>query len=275
MSQVKTAVFPVAGMGTRFLPITKAIPKEMLPIMAKPLIQYAVDEAVAAGIDHLVFVTSDSKKAIEDYFDKNYELEKRLEAAGKVEALESLHSILPSHVSLSYIRQREPKGLGDAILTAKRLVGPDNFAVLLADDLVVHKKDEKGFLNHLVNSFSSEMGANLTLNQVAKKDTFRYGIADFDEATGKVSALVEKPSPEEAPSNWAILGRYVFSPEIFSYLEKTKVGFGGELQITDAISLMMQDKLVCGQKFFGESFDCGSFKGFKEAIQYYAQHNLD
>ena len=274
MSQVKTAVFPVAGMGTRFLPITKAIPKEMLPIMAKPLIQYAVDEAVAAGIDHLVFVTSGSKKAIEDYFDKNYELEKRLEAAGKVEALESLHSILPSHVSLSYIRQREPKGLGDAILTAKRLVGLDNFAVLLADDLVVHKKGQKSFLNHLVDSFSSEMGANLTLNEVAKEDTFRYGIADFDEITGKVSALVEKPSPEEAPSNWAILGRYVFSSEIFSYLEKTKVGFGGELQITDAISLMMQDKLVCGQKFFGESFDCGSFKGFKEAIQYHASLEL-
>ena len=274
MSLVKTAVFPVAGMGTRFLPITKAIPKEMLPIMAKPLIQYAVDEAVAAGIDHLIFVTSGSKKAIEDYFDKNYELEKRLESSGKVEALGSLHRIIPSTVTLSYIRQREPKGLGDAILTAKRIVGDNHFAVLLADDLVVQEKKHKGFLNDLVDSYSEEMGANITLNQVPKEETYRYGIADFDGETRKISALVEKPSPKDAPSNWAVLGRYVFNPEIFSYLEKTKLGFGGELQITDAISNMMQDIPVYGTPFTGRSFDCGSFKGFKEAIQYYAQHAL-
>jgi len=272
MSHVKTAVFPVAGMGTRFLPITKAIPKEMLPIMAKPLIQYAVDEAVAAGIDHLVFVTSGSKRSIEDYFDKNYELEKRLEDSGKVDALGSLHRILPSSVSLSYIRQREPKGLGDAILTAKRLVGEENFTVLLADDLVVQEKGKKSFLCDLVDSFQGEMGANLALNQIPREESYRYGIADFDEKTGKISALVEKPSPKDAPSSWAVLGRYVFSPEIFSYLEKTKAGFGGELQITDAISLMMKDKLVCGRIFEGRSFDCGSFVGFKEAIQYYAMN---
>lgn len=268
MTQVKTAVFPVAGLGTRFLPLTKSTPKEMLPIVTKPLIQYAVEEALEAGIDHLIFVTSSSKKAIEEYFDKNYELEDRLKKSGKKKALELVQNILPPSVSVSYVRQEEPRGLGDAVLKAKRLVGEENFAVLLADDLVACREGES-LLGAMTRQFSECPTASLALDKVPLEEVHRYGMAAFDERTFSISSLIEKPLPEEAPSRWALLGRYVFSPEIFSYLEKTKPGRGGELQLTDAVSLMMQDKPIFGVPFQGKRFDCGSAEGFKEAVRYF------
>lgn len=269
MSSIRTAVFPVAGMGTRFLPLTKSTPKEMLPIMTKPLIQYAVEEAIEAGIDHLIFVTSSSKKSIEDYFDKNYELESRLKRSGKLKALESIQNIIPSSVTLSYVRQREPRGLGDAILTAKRLVGDESFAVLLADDLIVREKRHK-LLEGLIQLFYQHGSAALALDKVPNEDLDKYGIASFHESSCKIDAIVEKPNPKEAPSNWAVLGRYVLSHEIFSYLEKTELGSGGEVQLTDAISLLLKDKTIQGLAFKGTRFDCGTLEGFKQAIRYYA-----
>lgn len=268
MVGVRTAVFPVAGMGTRFLPLTKSTPKEMLSIVAKPLIHYAVDEAINAGIDHLIFVTSSSKKSIEDYFDKNYELEDRLKKRGNKEALGLVQNIIPKSVSLSFVRQKEPKGLGDAVLTAKRLVGQEDFAVLLADNLFAEEGGNL-FLNSMIRRFSEIGSAVIALDRVEKKDVSKYGIADFDKNSGLINSLVEKPSLEEAPSCWGVLGRYVFSAEIFSYLEKVKLGRGGEVQLTDAISLMLQEKPVHGLEFKGNWFDCGTVPGFKEALKYY------
>ena len=271
-STIRTAVFPVAGMGTRFLPLTKSTPKEMLPIVAKPLIHYAVEEAIEAGIDHLVFVTSSSKKSIEDYFDKNYELEDRLKKSGKIESLNLVQNIIPKSVSLSYVRQKEPLGLGDAILTAKRLVGGEDFAVLLADDLVV-KTEKDSLLCSMIRQFSECGAASIALDRVPPEEVHKYGIASFDKSSCIIDALVEKPSKEEAPSPWAILGRYILSHDIFSYLEKTKAGSGGEVQLTDAISLMLQDKPIYGHEFKGTRFDCGTVPGFKEAIRYYLEHS--
>lgn len=265
---IRTAVFPVAGMGTRFLPLTKSTPKEMLPIVAKPLIHYAVEEAISAGIDHLIFVTSSSKKSIEDYFDKNYELEDRLEKRGRLEALKLVQDIIPKHVSLSYVRQKEPLGLGDAVLTAKRLVGGEDFAVLLADDLIV-KSEKNPLLNSMIRQFSEVRSATIALDRVPLEEVDKYGIASFDENTCVIRNIVEKPSQDKAPSNWAVLGRYILGNPIFSYLEKTKSGSGGEVQLTDAISLMLKDKPIFGHEFQGQRFDCGTVPGYKEAIRYY------
>ena len=269
MSRIRTAVFPVAGMGTRFLPLTKSTPKEMVPIMGKPLIHYAVEEAINAGVDHLVFVTSGSKKSIEDYFDKNYELEDRLTKAGKLEALEKVQNILPEHVSLSYIRQREPKGLGHAVLTAKRLVGDEDFAVLLADDLVIPPETGQSLLSSMVSQFSEHPTVSVALDEVPREEVYKYGVVGLKNGGSEITSIVEKPSPEKAPSNWAVLGRYVLSSEIFSYLEKTKPGAGGEIQLTDAIADLLSDKPIHGMKFEGKRFDCGTVPGFKEAIRYY------
>jgi UTP--glucose-1-phosphate uridylyltransferase len=265
---VKTAVFPVAGLGTRFLPLTKSTPKEMLPIVTKPLIQYAVEEAIQAGIDHLIFVTSNSKKAIEEYFDKNYELEDRLQKNGNTKALQQVQNIIPRSVSVSYVRQEEPKGLGDAVLKAKRLVGNENFAVLLADDLIA-SEESSSLLSSMIRQFSECRTVSLALDEVLLSEVHKYGIASFDEESCSVSSLIEKPSALEAPSRWALLGRYIFSPEIFFYLEQLKPGRAGEIQLTDGISLMLKDKPIFAVPFHGKRFDCGSASGFKEAIRYF------
>lgn len=262
---ITTAVFPVAGLGTRFLPVTKAGPKEMLPIVDKPLIQYVVEEAIAAGITQLVFVTSSSKRAIEDYFDCNYELESRLEERGKYGALSTVKNILPKGISIVYVRQPKPAGLGDAVLRAKDVVGNSPFAVLLADDIM--DNGHEACMQRMVHMYGATQSSVLAVEKIAREDSDRYGIVETTE-TGEfqqVRSIIEKPAPEDAPSNLAVTGRYILTPRIFSLLEQTSRGVGGEIQLTDAISALLSQEQVFACPLQGRRYDCGSQMGFLEA----------
>jgi UTP--glucose-1-phosphate uridylyltransferase len=271
---IKTAVFPVAGRGTRFLPITKASPKEMLPIVDKPLIQYAVDEALSAGAETLVFITGSSKRAIEDHFDADPELESVLQAQGKQELLDALHSILPSWATCVYIRQPAPLGLGHAVLCARPVVGDSPFMVHLADDLI---DAEVPCLKQMVAVRATYGGSVLGVQTVPNQDTDKYGIVSLEREiaprVGKMSQIVEKPKPENAASNLAVVGRYLLSPSIFEDLVKIGKGAGGEIQLTDGIARLMQREPVFAFEFEGKRYDCGSKLGYLQAtVEYGLKH---
>ncbi|MGZ8184869.1 MAG: UTP--glucose-1-phosphate uridylyltransferase GalU [Methylobacter sp.] len=261
--KITKAVFPVAGLGTRFLPATKASPKEMLPIVDKPLIQYAVEEAVAAGIDTMVFITGRSKSAIPDHFDKAYELEKELEAKGKVETLNLIRNILPSHVSCVFIRQSEALGLGHAVYCARPVIGDEPFAVILADDLI--EDADRGCMAQMVKLYEQTHTSILGVERIDPSETDKYGIvrtAEFSGSSGAVELIVEKPKPEVAPSNLAVVGRYILTPAIFDKIKKTGRGAGGEFQLTDAIADLLADEQVLAYEFEGKRYDCGTKLGF-------------
>jgi UTP--glucose-1-phosphate uridylyltransferase len=269
--KVTKAVFPVAGLGTRFLPATKANPKEMLPIVDKPLIQYAVEEAVAAGITELIFVTNSSKRAIEDHFDSNYELESSLLERGKHQLLEIVRDILPEGVSCAYIRQKSPQGLGHAVLCAKQLVMNEPFAVLLADDLI--DGGERSCLQQMVEVFQRSHASVIAVEKIAPSETHKYGVVDIGGSAATIAdikAIVEKPQPEKAPSNLGVVGRYILTPRIFTLLETTAKGSGGEIQLTDAIASLLAEEQVQALQFSGKRYDCGSKLGYLEATIAYA-----
>jgi len=265
---IKKAVFPVAGLGSRFLPATKAQPKEMLPIVDKPLIQYAMEEAVEAGITEMIFITGRNKRAIEDHFDKAYELEAELESAGKQQLLELVRSVIPKNVNCMYIRQPMALGLGHAVLCAKPIVGDDAFAVLLADDFMQGELNGPGVMAQMTTTFAREQSSLLGVQDVPRAHTRQYGIVStdpFGERLEKVGAIVEKPAPEHAPSTLAVVGRYVLTPRIFSCLEKIGKGAGGEIQLTDGIEALMQYETVLAYRYQGRRFDCGSKLGYLQA----------
>jgi UTP--glucose-1-phosphate uridylyltransferase len=269
--KISKVVFPVAGMGTRFLPATKANPKEMLPIVDKPLIQYAVEEAVRAGINELIFVTSSSKRAIEDHFDKNYELETELEKKGKTDLLALLRSIVPEGVSAVYIRQPEALGLGHAVLCAKKVVGDEPFAVILADDLI--DDNGPGATAQMVEVFERRHCSVLGVEEVPLSETSKYGIVKSEpvgDRLGAVHQIVEKPKPEVAPSTLAVVGRYILTPRIFELLENTGRGAGGEIQLTDGIAALLKEEEVVSFRFSGKRYDCGSKLGYLQATVEYA-----
>lgn len=271
MMKITKAVFPVAGLGTRFLPATKANPKEMLPIVDKPLIQYAVEEAVEAGITELIFVTSSSKRAIEDHFDSNFELEANLEGRGKRELLNIVKGILPEGVSCAYIRQKSPQGLGHAVLCAKQLVMNEPFAVLLADDLIDGGK--QSCLKQMVENFADIQASMIAVEKILPHETTKYGIVDMakvEESLGIIRGIVEKPAPECAPSNLGVVGRYILMPQIFTHLENTGKGSLGEIQLTDAIAKLLLQEKVFAYQFKGKRYDCGSKLGYLEATVAYA-----
>ena len=268
---VRKAVFPVAGLGTRFLPATKASPKEMLPIVDKPLVQYAVEEAVAAGIEVLVFINGRNKTSIPDHFDKAYELEKELEARGKQEMLEVVQGIVPPHVSCVYIRQAEALGLGHAVLCARPVVGNEPFAVLLADDLI----DGQGAsaLSQMTQVYAEHQTSVLGVEVVDGPDISRYGVVATEEDDGdtaSINAIVEKPPASEAPSNLGVVGRYVLEPRIFDLLEDVPRGSGGEYQLTDAIAALLAEQRVLAYRIKGRRYDCGSKLGYLQATVEYA-----
>jgi len=273
-SKVRKAVFPVAGLGTRFLPATKANPKEMLPVVDKPLIQYAAEEAVAAGITELIFVTGRAKRSIEDHFDKAYELEAELEKNNKSAMLEIVRQVLPPHVSCIYIRQAEPLGLGHAVLCAKPAVGNEPFAVILADDLIDGRP--KGCLAQMIDVFSHYNTGVIAVQPIPREDTDKYGIVEvrpIDQRVGKIQSIVEKPKPDVAPSNLAVVGRYILPGSIMDILENTQRGAGGEIQLTDAIASLLNQQQVLAYEFEGIRYDCGSKLGYLEAtIDYALQH---
>jgi UTP--glucose-1-phosphate uridylyltransferase len=274
--RIRKAVFPVAGLGTRFLPATKANPKEMLPIVDKPLIQYAAEEAVAAGIEVLVFITGRNKRSIEDHFDKAYELEKELESRGKDEILEIVRGILPSHVSCVYIRQVETLGLGHAVLCARQVVGDEPFAVLLADDLI--DGGARGCMEQMVELYNQTQQSVLGVQPVPWEETSRYGIVKANSLSPRISQveqIVEKPKAGSAPSNLAVVGRYILNPAIFSLLEKTPRGAGGEIQLTDAIAELLKYEGVQAYEFIGKRYDCGSKIGYLQATVEYALKHPD
>lgn len=272
--KIRKAVFPVAGLGTRFLPTTKASPKEMLPIVDKPLIQYAAEEAVAAGITELIFVTSLSKRAIEDHFDSNYELEDKLAKDGKDDLLKLVRDILPPGVSCVYVRQHRQLGLGHAVLCAKPVVGNEPFAVILADDLIDGGK--KHCLQQMVEVYEQKQGSVLAIQQVEQHETEKYGIvaiADDILKSPKVTQIIEKPKPTVAPSNLAVVGRYILTPRIFSILEQTQAGTIGEIQLTDGIATLLKEEPVYAYLFKGTRYDCGSKFGYLTAtIAYGMKH---
>ncbi len=269
-SVIRTAVFPVAGRGTRFLPATKASPKEMLPVVDKPLIQYAVEEALQAGARRLVFVTGASKRAIEDHFDSDQELEHMLEAQGKSDLLNQLRSVLPSYASCIYIRQPAPLGLGHAVLCAQPAVGSEPFFVHLADDLI---RSEVACLRQMADVYEAKKASVLGVQLVPHQDTEKYGIVavEADESlTSRVRSIVEKPKPSVAPSDLAVVGRYVLAPSIFAHLEKIGHGAGGEIQLTDGIAALMREEAVYAHRFKGKRYDCGSKLGYLQATVEYA-----
>jgi UTP--glucose-1-phosphate uridylyltransferase len=268
---INTAVFPVAGRGTRFLPATKASPKEMLPIVDKPLIQYAAEEALQAGARTLVFITGSSKRAIEDHFDTDPELEAALEAQGKHELLATLRGILPSYAACVYIRQPAPLGLGHAVLCARPVVGNGPFMVHLADDLIDARVP---CLKQMADVFHKYGGSVLGVQPVPKAETDKYGIVSLEKElaprVGKMSHIVEKPKPDKAPSNLAVVGRYVLTPEIFDDLAQIGSGAGGEIQLTDGIARLMKRQPVFAYEFEGKRYDCGSKLGYLQATVEYA-----
>ena len=273
MKKVTKAVFPVAGLGTRFLPATKASPKEMMPIVDKPLIQYAVEEAVAAGITDMIFVTGRSKRAIEDHFDKAYELETELAQNGKTELLDFVRNMLPKNINCIYIRQAEPLGLGHAVLCAKPVVGDEPFAVLLADDLL---DGNPPVLKQMVDTYDYYRCSVLGVQDVPRADTRSYGIVDarkVAERIEQVSAIVEKPKPEEAPSTLAVVGRYILTPRIFHHLENVRPGAGGEIQLTDGIASLLSDEQVLAYRYEGQRYDCGSKLGYLQATVVFGQRH--
>ena len=265
MQRLKTAVLPVAGLGSRFLPITKSIPKEMLPIIDKPLIQFAIEEAIEAGIEKIVFVTSYTKKAIEDYFSINSELEKRLLQSNKENLIEKIHPKYLDEVEFSYVFQEEPNGLGHAILQAKDLVDDEYFGIILADDLLVH---EIGCLSQLLNIHHENNSSVLGVFAADPGKISNYGVIDgvLDGDSYKLNNIIEKPKVEEAPSNLAVFGRYILSREIFNNLENTNPGINGEIQLTDAIKSLIEKDAVRATEIMGKRFDCGSKEGYISAI---------
>ena len=275
MNKIRKAVFPVAGLGSRFLPATKAQPKEMLPIVDKPLIQYAVEEAAAAGITEMVFVTGRNKRAIEDHFDKAYELETELERKGKDVLLEQVRSVLPEGVRCIYIRQPEPLGLGHAVLCAQPVVGDDPFAVVLADDLM---DAQPPAMVRMAQAFAKEGSSLLGVEEVPRDQTQSYGIVTIDKMAGdlaRIHSIVEKPRPAEAPSNLAVIGRYVLTPKIFDLLAGVSPGAGGEIQLTDAISQLLLHERVLAIRLPGRRFDCGSKLGYLQAMVEYGLRHPD
>ena len=265
---VRKAVFPVAGLGTRFLPATKASPKEMLPVVDKPLIQYAVEEAARAGITDMVFITGRSKRAIEDHFDKAYELEAELEAKNKTALLDAVRSVAPSSINCIYIRQPEALGLGHAVLCARPVIGDEPFAILLADDLMDAGEDGMPVMQQMVNVFAERGTSVIAVEEVPRQDTSKYGIvatAPVAERLERVTKIVEKPSPDQAPSTLAVVGRYLLTPRIFELIATQAPGAGGEIQLTDGIARLMAEEQVMAYRFLGRRFDCGSKLGYLQA----------
>lgn len=263
--KVNKVVFPVAGLGSRFLPATKSIPKEMLPIIDKPLIQYAVDEAIDAGFSELIFITGNTKKAIQDHFKFNPDLNISNLTEDKKNFLSEMHRVIPSHVSCKYIIQDEPLGLGHAILQAKEAIGEDPFAVVLADDLIDSKQ---GVLKQMLDHYKDENSSIISVQKIMKSESINYGIIEFKEVNKdlmKIINIVEKPSPENAPSNYGVVGRYILSSKIFSMLDKVSAGVGNEIQLTDAIKLLLKTNPIYSYKFSGTRHDCGTKIGFIKA----------
>ena len=266
MKRITKAVFPVAGMGSRFLPATKASPKEMMPIVDKPLIQYAVEEAVAAGITDMVFITGRNKRAIEDHFDKAYELEAELAMRGKEELLRLVREVIPAHVNCIYIRQTEPLGLGHAVLCAQPVVQDEPFAVILADDLI---DGEPPIIKQMADLFRQHQCSILGVQNVPREQTRQYGIVSSVTLTGdleQVNGIVEKPKPEDAPTTLAVVGRYILTPRIFHHLAKVQAGAGGEIQLTDGIAALIQEEKMLAYRFKGTRYDCGCKLGYLKAM---------
>jgi len=270
MTKIRKAVFPVAGLGTRFLPATKASPKEMLPIVDKPLIQYAVEEAAAAGITEMIFITGRGKRSIEDHFDKAYELESELASHGKIKLLNEIQSLLPDNLHYSYVRQSEALGLGHAVLCARPLVGDEPFAVVLADDLI---DAEVPVLKQMIDLYEQHGSSVIGVQNVPLEQTQQYGIVrpqSMGVRIHHIADIIEKPHPESAPSTLGVVGRYVFTPEVFDFLENLTPGAGGEIQLTDAIAAMLNTYPVLAYEFKGCRYDCGSKLGYLEAAVVYA-----
>ncbi|MDR2165612.1 MAG: UTP--glucose-1-phosphate uridylyltransferase GalU [Zoogloeaceae bacterium] len=275
MKKVRKVVFPVAGLGTRFLPATKASPKEMLTVVDKPLIQYAVEEAIAAGITDLVFVTGRSKRAIEDHFDKAFELETELERKGKTDMLDVVRNILPRGVNCVYIRQSEALGLGHAVLCAREVVGDEPFAVVLADDLL---DANPAVMKQMTDAYDYYRCSVLAVQEVPLEDSRSYGIVaarPIGERVEQVSGIVEKPSPKEAPSNLAVVGRYILTPRIFHHLAESKPGAGGEIQLTDGIAALLSEEQILAYRYQGTRYDCGSKLGYLKATTVFGQRHPD
>jgi UTP--glucose-1-phosphate uridylyltransferase len=271
---IKKAVFPVAGFGTRFLPATKAMPKELLPIVDKPLIQYAAEEAIAAGINTLIFVTGRNKRAIEDHFDANIELESALRSKGKLKQAEMVHSILPDGVECIFVRQAEQLGLGNAVLCAERVVGDDPFAVLLADDFLTY--NGPGVTSDLVRNYEKSGKTQLSVMEVNGPDISKYGVIIPNNGKGPIAGIVEKPKFKSAPSNLASIGRYILTPDIFDILRNQSIGIGDEIQLADAINTQAASENVDIVMLNGIRFDCGNKKDYVEAIKYMSKfHNFD
>lgn len=272
--RIRKAVFPVAGLGTRFLPATKASAKEMLPVVDKPLIQYAVNEAVSAGAEELVFITSNNKNSILDHFDKSYELEHELEAKGKTKLLEAVREVLPPGITCVYIRQPEAKGLGHAVSCAWTAVGDEDFSVILADDLIDGKL--RPCLAQMQRVYQEYGTSVIAVQRVPKEETNKYGIVEVSPigpGLGEIRGIVEKPDPEEAPSNLAVVGRYILTPRTFKLLESTEPGAGDEIQLTDALSQLIQEQTVLAYEFEGTRYDCGSKIGYLQAnVEYGLKH---
>ncbi|HXC38664.1 MAG TPA: UTP--glucose-1-phosphate uridylyltransferase GalU [Burkholderiales bacterium] len=264
MKKITKAVFPVAGMGSRFLPVTKASPKEMLPIVDKPLIQYAVDEAISAGVTDMIFITGRNKRAIEDHFDKAYEAESELERRNKQDLLKLIRGVIPSHINCIYIRQSEALGLGHAVLCARPVVQDEPFAVILADDLI---DGDPSALAQMAGLFDKEQCSILGVEEVLPSQTESYGIVKTapDKSLERVTDIVEKPKPAVAPSSLAVVGRYILTPRIFTHLEKGTRGAGGEIQLTDAIKAVLDEERVLAHRFSGVRYDCGSKLGYLQA----------
>lgn len=274
-SLIRKCLFPAAGYGTRFLPATKAMPKEMLPIVSKPLIQYGVEEAMEAGVTQIGFITGRGKRAIADHFDTSFELEHQIKGTSKEKFLDDIRYVM-DNCEFVFMRQREMLGLGHAILTGEPMIGNEPFAVILADDLCAKPdEDSERALSQLVALYARYQCSIVAIEEVPANETQSYGVISGDEiAPGiyQIKDMVEKPKPEDAPSNLAIIGRYILTPEIFDYLRKTPAGANGEVQITDALRLLAQDRLVLAVKFKGRRFDCGSVEGFVEATNYYYEN---
>jgi len=265
-STVRKAVFPVAGFGTRFLPATKAMPKELLPIIDKPLIQYAAEEAIAAGIDTLIFVTGRNKRAIEDHFDSNNELDMALRSKGKNKTADMVKNILPKGIECIFVRQPEPLGLGHAVLCSERVVGNEPFALLLADDFLTYSGD--GIISDLISGFEKTGKTQLSVMKVDGDDISNYGVVVSNNKTGIVTGLIEKPKFEDAPSNLASIGRYILTPDIFDLLRNQSIGFSGEIQLADSINTQAVNNMVEAIPLNGKRFDCGSIEGYINAIKY-------
>ncbi len=273
--KIKKAVFPVAGLGTRFIPATKAMAKEMLPVVDKPIIQYAVEEAFAAGIEHIIFVTGRGKKALEDHFDRSFEIEHALQEKGKDDLLKQIQELVPKTGTIIYTRQNQPLGLGHAIWCARDIVGDEPFAVLLADDLI---QTDKPVLSEMIKKFDRLRASMAAVMEVDKDQTDKYGILDAQQVEDdivRIDDMIEKPNPDDAPSNLAIIGRYILTPKIFEYLGKREKGAGGEIQLTDAMKTLLKEQPIYGYKFKGKRFDCGDKVGFQMANLAFALERPD